>query len=497
MFGPLDARHGPGWSVHHSDCVAHMLTMPENSVDSIVTDPPYHLTSMQARYKNTSTDRDGTNETRARNKSDGMASLAGGFMGRTWDGGDVAFRVETWRAAWRVLKPGGYIFAFASSRGYHRMACAIEDAGFITHPMIGWCFGSGFPKASNAARMIDKTLDHNLKSAHRRAYVQTVQELGLKLPGNNRHDWTIGDHSPGDRWWKIFHQWLPSLSAIERERIEQIVVRKGFKPEPTFYTKNIGCDSTINEYNIYAATSPEAQQWQGYYYGGQVRKPALEPIYVGQKPFSEKNGALNILRWGVGAVNIDGCRVETDDGYTENALTQGINTAQTSYAPAVARRTFAPSQFGRWPANLILDGSPEVVALFPTTGPARSGVRDPNDPGTALHDGGITMRSEGGHADSGGSAARFFNCYPPDIPPLIYSPKASSADRLGSKHPTVKPQKLMRDIIKHGTPPGGTILDPFAGTGSTLKAAVMENRQAIGIEADAWSVVDTVWRMTR
>lgn len=139
----------------------------------------------------------------------------------------------------------------------------------------------------------------------------------------------------------------------------------------------------------------------------------------------------------------------------------------------------------------------EVVALFPTTGPARSGVRDPN--GTMGYHGGASGLPEvvSGHDDSGGSAARFFNCYPPDIPPLIYSPKASSADRLGSKHPTVKPQKLMRDIIKHGTPPGGTILDPFAGTGSTLKAAVMESRQAIGIEADAWSVVDTVWRMTR
>lgn len=435
MFGPLDARHGPGWSVHNADCIERMNAMPPDSVDSIVTDPPYHLTSVQARYKNTSTDRDGTNETRARNRSDAMARLAGGFMGKTWDGGDVAFRVETWRAALRVLKPGGYIFAFASSRGYHRMACAIEDAGFITHPMIGWCFGSGFPKASNASRMID-------------------QALGVK----------------GE---------APSLSQVnmmvdgDGKIIELLdVTGTGYQP-----------------------VTAEAAEWNGWYYGGQARKPALEPIYVGQKPFSEKNGALNILRWGVGAVNIDGCRVG-DSGATTKARDVATRETTGIYGNGLNGGKIVPVDLGRWPANLIHDGSPEVVALFPHTisggGPAvgtkRTHANTYNEP---------NVSSSQPYGSNSGSAARFFNCYPPDIPPLIYSPKASSADRLGSKHPTVKPQKLMRDIIKHGTPPGGTILDPFAGTGSTLKAAVMENRHAIGIEADPTSVVDTVWRMTR
>lgn len=436
MFGPIDPQHGNGWTLYHSDCVAQMRAMPENSVDCIVTDPPYHLTSIQKRYGGTDIGRDGTNETRARNRSDAMGRLAGGFMGKSWDGGDVAFRVETWQAAIRVLKPGGYIFAFASTRGYHRMACAIEDAGFITHPMIGWCFGSGFPKATNAGRMIDKAL----------GAVREVTREGVVKRDGYGDDWDTG-------------------SSETRPRYDKPV-------------------------------TPEAAEWDGWYYGGQVRKPALEPIYVGQKPFSEKNGALNILRWGVGAVNIDGCRVgmSGDDHAILNLKSSknptGNAAANVPFVEGVASK---PHDLGRWPANLMHDGSPEVLALFPHT---------KSNSGNLTHKKGVQGVAYGkygatptkGITDEG-SAARFFNCYPPDVLPLIYCSKANKADRAGSRHPTVKPQKLMRDIIKHGTPPGCTVLDPFAGTGSTLQAAIAEGRNAIGIEADVTSILDTVRRL--
>ena len=449
MFDPIDPQHGSGWTLYHSECVAQMRAMPENSVDCIVTDPPYHLTSIQKRYGGTDIGRDGTNETRARNRSDAMGRLAGGFMGKSWDGGDVAFRVETWQAAIRVLKPGGYIFAFASTRGYHRMACAIEDAGFITHPLIGWCFGNGFPKATNASRMIDALL----KSGKTRTEDLRRLEMGENYVPSGRgrvnYDYGVG-------------------SSMDRTP------------------------------NGYVPTSPEAAEWDGWYYGGKVRKPALEPIYVGQKPFSERNGALNILKWGVGAVNIDGCRVEAVQSTVRK------NRAEMGYHGGnLLGEYMTGSDLGRWPANLMHDGSPEVLALFPTV-KARANRGDSAGKGATpdeVYAGGWNDLDCGARYNRDdpdireGSAARFFNCYPPDIPPLIYSPKASKADRAGSRHPTVKPQKLMRDIIKHGTPPGCTVLDPFAGTGSTLQAAIAEGRNAIGIEADVTSILDTVRRL--
>jgi hypothetical protein len=300
MFGPIDPQHGDGWTLYHSDCVAQMRAMPENSVDCIVTDPPYHLTSITARYGKTDISRDA------------MSRLVGGFMGKRWDGGDVAFRVETWQAALRVLKPGGYIFAFASSRGYHRMACAIEDAGFITHPLIGWCFGNGFPKATNASRMID-------------------QALGATRAERNTSDMLTGTE----------------IGKISKN------LRCGICGKPRMSANPCVCPRPEDQ-----PVTPEAAEWQGWYYGGQARKPALEPIYVGQKPFSEKNGALNILRWGVGAVNIDGCRVG-DSGATTKARDVATRETTGIYGNGLNGGKIVPVDLGRWPANLILSpGAP-------------------------------------------------------------------------------------------------------------------------------------------
>lgn len=355
-------------------------------VDSVCCDPPYHLTSMVKRFG-------GKGAAPANYASDGsFARLSSGFMEETWDGADengiaIAQDPEFWSLVYQVMKPGAYLVAFSSSRTYHRMACAIEDAGFVTHPMIGWTFAQGFAKAHSAARAIDKAL---------------------------------------------------------------------------------GAEGTVDRFTKkYVPTTPEAQKWDGWHYGGQARKPALEPIYVGQKPFSEPNGGLNILVHGVGAVNIEDCRVRNFVLTSEDANKVG-------------------DVVGRWPANLVHDGSDEVVALFPESKGALADVRgtEPSRTGDANtvcygEYGRVPSKRRG---DTSGSAARFFSAFPFEDRPIFHYPKADKADRAGSKHPTVKPILLMRDLIRHVTPPGGTVLDPFAGSGTTAAAALLENNRCILME---------------
>lgn len=347
------------------DCLDVLKTIPENSIDSAVMDPPYHLTSIVKRFG-------GKNSAVAQFGKDGaFLRASAGFMGKQWDGGDIAFRVELWAEVLRILKPGAYLIAFSSTRTFGRMQVAIEESGFVTHPFVAWIFGSGFPKAHK------------------------VQD-------------------------------------------------------------------------------PE---WDGWAYGGQALKPAIEPIYMGQKPFSEKNGTLNIQRWGVGALNINDCRVGN-----------------------------AP---GRWPANVILDGSDSVLNAFPNAPGQLADASTSSSSRRTQNVYGTMKRGNGRHGeasahrrynesgstnfaalpgtrreDGGGSAARFF-----------YSAKADAEDRLGSKHPTVKPLDLMQYLVRLVTPKGGTVLDCFAGTGTTGEAAWREGMSAILIEREVEYQADIARRM--
>ena len=357
------------------DCMESLRKMPDNSVDSIVTDPPYGLS----------------------------------FMGKKWDY-DVP-SVDIWAECLRVLKPGGHLLAFAGTRTQHRMAVRIEDAGFEIRDMIAWVYGSGFPKSMDVSKAIDK------------AAGAAREVVGV---------------SPS---WRE--------SKRDREKDGSMEVRG----------ENAGL-------LMGPPVTDAARQWQGW---GTALKPALEPITMARKPLVG-TVAANVLAHGTGALNIDGCRVGAEDGYTENAVTQGINTARTSYAPAGVRRTFAPSSQGRWPANLIHDGSDEVVELFPTSkggafpkAHGSSGFVSPEERETR-----IEMNDEG-------SAARFFYCA-----------KASKRDRNASNasnsHPTVKPTDLMAYLCRLVTPPSGVVLDPFMGSGSTGKAAMREGFRFIGCE---------------
>lgn len=330
-------------TLHQGDCLEILATLPENSVESIVCDPPYHLASIVKRFgsQNAAPAQEG--------KTGAFVRASKGFMGQQWDGGDIAFRVETWAACLRVLKPGGYLIAFSSSRTFGRMSVAIEDAGFETHPMIGWIFGSGFPKA------------HKVK-------------------------------------------------------------------DPEF---------------------------DGWAYSKQALKPALEPIYMGQKPFSEANGTLNMQHWGVGALNIDACRIHVH------------------------------MKPGRWPANLAHDGSPEVVAAFPEAPGQQRAVGPELGPMSSVNTyGDYGPRGNHDPRSDSGSAARFF-----------YSAKADAEDRSGSRHPTVKPLDLMQWLIRMVTPKGAVVLDPFAGSGTTGEAAWREGMRAILIERESEYCADIARRM--
>ncbi len=424
-------------------------------VHSVVTDPPYGLVSVNKRFG-----KEGSAP--AKFGSDGLyARQSKGFMGKLWDGSGIERDPEFWRLVYDVMLPGAYIVAFSSSRTYGYMQIAMEAAGFITHPMLGWTFASGFPKAHNAAQAIEKQLT-----------------MGVA----RRPDRDLGGLSR-DRW-----------SGSE---------------EGTLFADTGG---------HIPLTTLGARAWDGWSYGGQSLKPALEPIYVGQKPFSEKNGALNILKHGVGALNIDGCRIHAADAPAGRLRHGGgVVGNATSYEMPDSN---GPMPAGRWPANLLHDGSPEVVALFPDSKGAAAPASGPTQIGE-YKSGSMAGHFKGTdvpppfYGDGSGSAARFFNSFPHEGP-LLHYPKASKKDRAGSKHATVKPIALMQHLVRLVTPPGGTVLDPFAGSGTTGSAATPEGMSCVMMEAEQeyirdicrrfdldpgtrnrlWQVEDAVTRMT-
>jgi DNA modification methylase len=404
------------------DCLENLAALPESSVDSVVTDPPYHLTSIVKRFG-----KDGSAP--AQFGTDGAyARASSGFMGQRWDGGDIAFRVELWQQVMRVLRPGGHLVAFSGTRTYHRMACAIEDAGFEIRDQIGWAYGSGFPKSHDVSKGIDKA-----------AGAEREVVGSKKITG--RH---------GDSF--------------------------GYGPEAHQTRFNAG------DIDITAPSTDAAKHWQGW---GTALKPAWEPICLARKPLIG-TVAANVLEHGVGALNIDGCRVPTDEAIAATRTTALGRMNDDAWKPQPM--VYEQRGGGRWPANLIHDGSEEVVAAFPESESGIAVTRNGGGRriggngiygGSAPHDG----LPDSGYSDAG-SAARFF-----------YTAKADAEDRLGSKHPTVKPLDLMQWLVRLVTPKGGTVLDPFAGTGTTGEAAWREGMRAILIEREAEYREDIARRM--
>jgi site-specific DNA-methyltransferase (adenine-specific) len=386
------------------DCRERLKDLPDCSVDSIVTDPPYEL----------------------------------GFMGKSWDSTGVAYDVAVWAECLRVLKHGGHLLAFGGSRTYHRLAVAIEDAGFQIRDQIMWVYGSGFPKSLNISKAIDKAAG---------AEQEIVQEL--KFGGRDGESVTSGASNGGTQGGYNFK----------------------------------------DNRSITAPATADAEVWDGW---GTALKPAHEPIVLARKPL-DGTVANNVLVHGVGGINIDGCRVE-GESVPINKLEEWSGFGQ-KIEPKYKQQI---NTQGRFPANFIHDGSDEVLELFPDTKSSQNKQSDnrQNQNHSMFIDG--IRTPENSYSDSG-SAARFFYCA-----------KASKKDRneglggfadvvaggmqgrsdgsLGSitmnknHHPTVKPTDLMRYLCRLITPPNGTVLDPFTGSGSTGKAAVLEGFSFIGVE---------------
>lgn len=365
-------------TLHSGDCLDILRSLPDVSIDSVVCDPPYHLTSIIKRFG-----KSGSAEAKP-GKTGAFKRASAGFMGKEWDGGDIAFRPEVWAECLRVLKPGGHLLAFSGTRTYHRMACAIEDAGFEVRDQIGWTYGSGFPKS----------------------------------------------HNVGDGW-------------------------------------------------------------------GTALKPAWEPICMARKAVVG-TVAGNMCEHGVGGLNIEACRVSTSDKLSAGAgklwshYREGEASAErrygdqgsTDFAMKPGPRGGDPD--GRWPANLIHDGSDEVLAAFPDSAGQQGDVRgtEASQPFGGHVYGEMKGRHSAAKRGDGGSAARFF-----------YTAKADADDRLGSKHPTVKPLNLMQWLVRLVTPVRGVVLDPFAGTGTTGEAAWREGMSAVLIEREAEYQADIARRM--
>jgi DNA modification methylase len=358
-----------------------------------------------------------------------LNSSRGGFMGQAWDY-DVP-SVEIWAECLRVLKPGGHLLAFAGTRTQHRMAVRIEDAGFEIRDMIAWVYGSGFPKSLDVSKAIDKAAG-------------VEREVVGPNPWNH-----VRNHNP-DAW------------------------------QGSTRTAQGGFGSTGSGLSdITAPATPEAQQWAGW---GTALKPALEPITMARKPL-EGTVAANVLAHGTGGINVDGCRVGSEARYNAPAGNEAGGNSLNMSAVGMPHDATGRMASGRWPANLIHDGSDEVVGLFPQTNkstPSKGHFRNENAAGDERTPIGAGLYGAGGwiagsqHADTG-SAARFF-----------YTAKASRDDRSdGNTHPTVKPTDLMRYLCRLVTPPGGIVLDPFMGSGSTGKAAMLEGFEFIGVEREA------------
>jgi hypothetical protein len=478
------------FALHMGDCIEVMRDLPDSSVDAIVTDPPYEL----------------------------------GFMGKSWDASGIANNIEMWREALRVLKPGGHLLAFSGSRTYHRMTCAIEDAGFEIRDQIMWIYGSGFPKSLDVSKAIDKSRDDRDDILRVTSFMADAAERAGIARADV--DAAMGTSDMGG-WWlsRLRHrcqcpkweQWLQlkvllSLGDDMDAEVWRLNGRKGTPGEAWQTAEVLAVDVRMNEPSgivgvgqgerveverqIKAANSDAARQWSGW---GTALKPAHEPICVARKPLAG-TVAVNVLAHGTGALNIDGCRVNPGE-----IVPGGGKSARGNggvYGDGVAMANAQPHAAGRWPANVIHDGSDEVRAAFPDAiGQQATARTDGADQGNSTY-GALrhVTRNPMPRRESDRNAARFFYCakasradrnegLPSSDEPAVGTgatmrerEDADWSARNGNHHPTVKPTDLMAYLARLVTPPGGVVLDPFMGSGSTGKACMREGFQFIGID---------------
>ena len=574
--------------LYNGNCVDVLKTMEDNSVDSVVTDPPYEL----------------------------------GFMGKSWDSSGIAYSVEMWSEVMRVLKPGGHLLAFSGTRTYHRMVVAIEDAGFDIRDQIGWVFGSGFPHGTNISKSISAQIgiglctcsvskqinssgdEHGKENINTRDNKSTGYDDRLGTVEKNRshrkystkvESGKKNTHIPNDTGTKTDpvcnlrktnitqDQGVPEIKepilftgmcrpTSENQRLGNVEIWEGMEENKTAGERKgqslSGLQTDIGQ-RIGSPSSGSVSVWGEKYdgkpnstvselpqhcgkqnaesvradsdnggnkqwgirseficpecnnlredIGGTSLKPAWEPICVARKPLSEKTVAKNVLKHGTGGINIDGCRVPTNDklGGGNNSATvdrtgkhEGWqrpwmqDTESVALSAERSRQSTAKSEeLGRFPANIIHDGSDEVLALFPESKGQQGDVKgtEPShtgDDNTNCY--GEYQRVPSAKRGDTGSAARFFYCAKasrsdrneglqdpgPQFKHGATLRKVENTETKGNNHPTVKPTDLMKYLCRLVTPKGGTVLDPFNGSGSTGKAAMLEGFNYIGIDLD-------------
>jgi DNA modification methylase len=461
------------------DCLEKLKELEDNSVDAVVTDPPYGLS----------------------------------FMGKKWDY-DVPSQ-EIWKECLRVLKPGGYLLSFAGTRTQHRMAVRIEDAGFEIRDMIAWVYGSGFPKSLNIGKAVDKLGGRCLGEEIGNIIKTKRIELGystIKLAeiggfyGNTNHGGTVSN-------------WETGRGSITPEQFNKLIEILGLENEPVIATeRELLGKSKFGASSIYGSEiynnrengkeidiTKGTSEWEGW---GTALKPALEPITVARKPLSEKTVAENVLKWGTGGINIDGSRVGTEVMNNAPAGNKAGGNSLNMSAVGMPQDADGTTATGRFPANLIHDGSDEVVGLFPNSskGWGKATNSENSKDNSMFGIGGVNAN----RYDMGGtSASRFFYCAKAsksernrgceglEEKQKVFNGQSSeeSVDMKGVEqkfttqpaknfHPTVKPIALMEYLVKLVSREGAVVLDPFAGSGSTLLACKNLNRQYIGIERE-------------
>ena len=403
-------------TIHHGDCIQVMNAMPPESVDAIVTDPPYGL----------------------------------GFMGKKWDG--LPPSLEWAEACYRVLKPGGHIAAFGGTRTWHRLAVAIEDAGFEMRDSLAWLYGSGFPKSHDVSKAIDKA------AGAEREVIGANEVLRKYMPNGTTGSFQLGG--------------CQSVQELEKLADAGGVTPAGESAVAVLARRN-GHEA---RFTLTAPATPEAVQWDGW---GTALKPAFEPIVLARKPLAEKTVARNVLAHGTGAINIDATRIAGD---MSGGTWGGRQTTSIGFHGGTEGSEYRTQQnpSGRWPANVLLDQH-AAAWVDEQSGITKDGFHVGRNRNAEDDMGGYSGAwkkdsRDGGYGGSGG-ASRFF-----------YSAKAPKSERPnvdGVQHPTVKPLAIMRWLIRLVTPPGGTVLDPFAGSGTTIEAALMEGFDPVGIEMEA------------
>lgn len=447
------------WSLIVDDMRDELARLPEASVDSCVTDPPYEL----------------------------------GFMGKAWDSSGIAFDVDTWRAVYRVLKPGAYLLAFGGTRTVHRIACAIEDAGFEIRDQLSWLYGTGFPKSLDVSKAIDKVRDDRADVLRVTRVVAAARDAAGKT--NADIDAFFGRNGMSGHWTSTASQ--PAVPSVEEwgklralllfgdemdDEVARLNARKGEFGEAfntaetiehlaplTSGLPNAAMRTRVAERR--APNSDEDRRWEGW---GTALKPACEPVVVARKPL-DGTVAHNVTTYGTGAINVDACRIPGEPSKVSAIRQQENRVYGRGLRPAGPVEYETPDA-GRWPANVLLDedaarlldenAGDDVSRFFYITKPDRRQRDAGLDEFPESTGGEATDRAEG-------SAG-------------LDNPRAGAGRRGGSRniHATVKPIDLFRYLTRLVTPPGGVVLDPFAGSGTMGIAALLEGFRAHLVELD-------------